>query len=221
MNNKIRSDQVKAVDGFLIRNTLDDDFGVLHRRGDGLGHFSPKFYIPEGEIWLDHRFVAEIDFLLAAERFISPASLTYEAERALMKDKLCLETSPPNYIRREEAGDGFTLKYVDGAIVRRYLDPEFIFGGHDLVYPAYIPSGEIWLDDLADPAELPYFLVHEKVERELMMAGKPYDIAHEFAIAADKEARRGKGVGSYPGDSTYPWRYLTNREIIAKYYVAE
>ncbi|MBI3963806.1 MAG: hypothetical protein HY341_02290 [Candidatus Kerfeldbacteria bacterium] len=85
-------------------------------------------------------------------------------------------------------------------LVRQYLDPDFIFGGHALVY-SYIPSGELWLDALQDPREAPYHLLHERTEYTLMRKGVPYDSAHDLATAADKAERRKDGIGRYPGDA--------------------
>ena len=110
---------------------------------------------------------------------------------------------------------------VGGGVSRGHLDPEFIFGGHDLVYPDYIPRGEIWLDDKTDPAELPYVLLHEMVERKLMEEGKPYHVAHEYATVADKEAKRKDAIAWYPGDPDYPWRGLLNEQIIKQHYVVQ
>ncbi len=192
--------QIRYVNGFLIRNTLDDDFGIIHEPTQDISHFATKFYIPEGEVWIDHCFKDEEKFLLDLESY-----------------KVSGEPAP-NYVIKSEMIDGLNVKDVDGALVRQYLDPEFIFGGHDLVYPSYIPAGEIWLDNKMDPSEREFILLHEQVERELMSKGKSYDVAHEFATVSDKELRRARGVGCYPGDANYPWRDLSNEEIIKKYY---
>ena len=134
--------------------------------------------------------------------------------------KFCSSGPAPDFVRREEALDDVTVKYVDGSIVRRYLDPEFIFGGHDYVY-SYIPKNEIWLDALMDEKEIPYILLHEQVERALMATeGKNYDIAHERATAADKEQRIKDGCGAYPGGANYPWGSWSNEEIIKQYVIS-
>ncbi len=193
--------EVKYVNGFLIRNTLDDDFGIIHQPTKEISHFATKFYIPPDEVWLDYCFKNEEKFLLELDNFI------------LLKEPI------PNYIIKSEIIDSLKVQDVDGALVRQYLDPEFIFGGHDLVYSDYIPASEIWLDAKMDPAEREFILLHEQVERVLMSQGKSYDVAHEFATVSDKELRRARGVGFYPGDVNYPWRDLGNEEIIKKYYV--
>ena len=212
---------IRLVDGFKIRNTLDDDFGIFHRFSKKLSWFAPKFYIPEGESWLDYRYEAEQDFLTAVEDFVPPPDLSYAEERKLILEKLGAPGDLPDFKVAAQEIDGLKVFAVDGAVVRRYLDPGFILGGHDLVYD-YVPKGEIWLDKHMDPAERKYILHHEVVEQKLMSEGKSYDVAHDFATASDKELRRQDGT-SYPGDDDPPfaWRHLSDEEIIAKYYVTK
>jgi hypothetical protein len=202
------------VDGFKIRNTLDDDFGIIDRNWGRIGIFAPKFYVPENQIWIDHKFKNETDFLLKTD--IPPEQYTTRED---MK-KFCLPGPVPDFVRKQEILNNVTVKYVDGSIVRQYMDPEFILGGHDLVY-SYIPKNEIWLDALMDARETPYILLHEQVERDLMAGdGKNYDIAHERATAADKERRIADGCGMYPGSANYQWRDWSNEEIIKQYVIA-
>ncbi|MEK7621602.1 MAG: hypothetical protein AAB415_00285 [Patescibacteria group bacterium] len=218
-----RNCRLVYVNGLAIRNTLDDDFGIIHRRSVELSHFAPKFYIPENEIWIDAPYRDETELLLKIEFFADDHQLdeaiSYQAERQLMREKLCLVDPLPELVKRSERLGDLKIVYVDGRLVREYLDPEFILGGHDLVYD-YIPAKEIWLDAKMDPAESPYLLEHERVERELMVGGKSYDSAHDFAIAADKELRRRDGIGHYPSESGYPFRGWSNEKIITtQYYV--
>jgi hypothetical protein len=70
-----------------------------------------------------------------------------------------------------------------------------------------------------DPAEVQYMQLHEEYERNLMQGGKSYDVAHDFAIVADKELRRDNGDGAYPGDANYPWWGLSNEELAKEYYI--
>jgi len=210
--------KIVYVDGFAIRNTLDDDFGICHAGMQSIAEPAAKFYIPATEIWVDYRYRDETNFLIAVDTFVEPtAAETYDARRARAKEKFCDLGGVTDYILRTESKGELVIRYVDGAKVRRGFDPEFILGGHDFVYD-YIPAPEIWLDDKMDPAELSFILLHEEVERRLMSEGKPYHIAHEYATARDKELRRARGVGSYPGDPAYPSRALSNQEIIKKYY---
>lgn len=209
------------VDGFKIRNFIDDDFGVIHGHSEDICEFFPKFYIPEGEIWLDWRYLDECDFLYKEMVFVptTPAPSSGEM-RAAIKKELCLPGPVPEIAVKKEKEGSLTIVTVDGKNVRAYLDPEFILGGHEFVYD-YIPKGEIWIDAKTDPAEIPYILLHETVERELMIKGKSYDMAHEYATIADKEERRAKAGAKYPGDIDYPWYGKENGEIISNITVSD
>lgn len=214
------------VDGFSIRNTLDDDFGIAHRSSVGVGWFSPKFYIPSGEWWIDGRYQDEANFLISVEELSERQAKKrvgmgafIDQERSYLKP-LCASGTPPEFVVRREEREGLRLVFVEGTVVRHYLDPEFVLGGHDRVY-SYIPAGEVWLDVRMDPREVPYIILHETVERDLMGQNKNYDVAHEYATTADKEARRLDGVGRYPGDADYPWRGLSNEDIFKHYVIQQ
>ncbi len=225
--------KIVYVDGFKIRNTLDGDFGVLHKNSDHIGSFSPKFYIPKDEIWADFSFKQEIDlFLKIDDYYDDPKNFQIISDYKKNKFKfidekrgyiksLCEKGAIPNFeIKRESLEDGLSIVYVDGSVVRKYIDPEFIFGGHSFVY-SYVPEKEIWVDNLMNPLELPYIILHEKIERKLMeKEGKNYDIAHYFATAYDREAREKDGYGAYSGNENYKWADLSNEEIIKKYVIS-
>lgn len=215
--------KIVYVDGFKIRNTLDDDFADFHFN-IGFSRYVSKYYIPKNEIWIDHIFKIseEVDFLFKIyeenERYFknNPTGLGY---KDFLRKTLCSPGPAPSFKIKKEIVDGFDIVYVNGKTVRQYLDTQFVFGGHSLVYD-YIPKNEIWLDTVTDSREIPYFLVHEKHERDLMEKGKSYDTAHRFASAADMEQRIKDGYGAYPGDVNYPWVGLSNEEIIKKYVVS-
>lgn len=78
---------------------------------------------------------------------------------------------------------------VDGKMVRETLDLEFIGGGHDQVYPHFVPANEIWLDSSTSPDELIYVVLHEVYERWLMRNDLDYNTAHEFANKLEKLMR--------------------------------
>lgn len=220
---KLLSDyRLVYVDGFKIRNFLDDDFAVIHTHSTSAADFSPKFYIPPGEVWLDGRYRDEKDFLcLAAHYYDHPSQrFALDGERRMwLRKHLCAAGSIPDFRTKEEKENGVTVVYVDGRMVREYIDPEFVLGGHGFAYD-YIPKGEIWLDVKMDPAEVPYILLHERVERDLVKGGKSYDVAHEHATAADKEKRRLEAGASYPGDNAYPWYGRCNAEVVKNFIVS-
>ena len=210
------------VDGFKIRNTLDDDFGLLHFSGRKISDYYSKWYIPEGEVWIDGIAKAETDFLLKIEqetdKYLAANSQKESSDyRSYMKG-FYRKGPIPNFIKDKKTENGLTICYVDGPIVRQYLDPYFIFGGHDLVYD-YVPFKEIWLDALTDPQEIKYILLHERVERDLMEKGKDYDNAHRFATAADMEERVKDGLASYPEDENYKCSGFSNGELIKNYVI--
>ena len=51
-----------------------------------------------------------------------------------------------------------------------------------------------------------------------MAQGKSYDMAHDFAVASEKELRRNNGVGAYPGEEAHPWKGKTNEELAQEFY---
>jgi|GEM_PF-840501 len=218
---KIDPSSVRLVDGFKIRCTMDSDFAIFHCHSTSASLFCPKYYIPQGEWWLDERFRAEKGFLIKAENleFSRPASIRREPTRRLYVKQHMIERGKiPPFVLRKERRRGVHVMIVDGSIVRRHIDPEFVFGGHDFVY-SYIPKGQIWLEDCMNPKEIPFVFEHEFLERRLMSKGKDYDNAHEYATIADREARRRFGIGCFPGDAKYLWARMPNKDIAKKFYV--
>jgi len=207
--------KTRFVDAFAIRQFLDPDFGVLQTRLPNMLAFSAKWYIPQGEWWCDWRFADEVAFLLAVDRArlklektASPSRSRKEMIRRFTASGQC-----PDFVVKSSRHGKTKVAYVNGAIVRRYIDPQFIIGGHDIVYP-YIPHNEIWIDNKIDPRDIPHVLVHESLERELMRKGKSYDVAHDWATAAEKESRRRAG-GTYPGDEDFPDAYRNLKKFIS------
>lgn len=214
---------IKLVDGFLIRNTLYPDFGSVHYRGDLVTNCYRLWFIPENEIWVDHIYKksGELEWLVETDMKIAQYAESTNPEGYREFAKTLIQKGPiPDFYKKREDKDGLTIAYVDGSIIRKYFDPEFVAGGHEFVYD-YIPQNEIWIDAWLDEKEYPYVLLHEEVERELMKEGKIYDIAHEFALVAEKEARVLNGVGKYPSYENYDWRGKSNKEIFEKYYVRD
>jgi|SRR3989344_3140217 len=210
---------IRFVDGFKIRNMLDDDFGIIHGFSDTISHYVPKFYIPKDEVWIDHTHKDEPNFLLKVENLSIPSMLTIYSEiRSYIKKELCLPPPVPDFVQARKQKEDMVIVTIEGDIVRKYLDPEFILGGHALVYD-YIPPGEIWLEHKINPEEISYILLHEEVELAHMKEGKKYEIAHEYATVADKEQRRLAYGASYPGDDAYLWRGLHTDDILKQLYV--
>ena len=78
---------------------------------------------------------------------------------------------------------------VDGAVVRREVYPDFGFSGHGLRY-CFIPSNEIWIDDMVDCAEMDYQLTHQLHERAAMAHGADYETAYGRGSQAQVALRR-------------------------------
>lgn len=216
---RIDPSSVKLVDGFKIRQTLDPDFSTMHCHSTAINkYYIPKYYIPEGEWWLDARLKDEKEFFVRAESIDRPRNVkTGTPFKVYLKNQLLKKGKIPNYIVRQEWHFGYRLMMVDGSVIRQYVDPEFTQGGHDLVY-FYIPRNQIWIEKALDSEEVLFTLHHERIERKLMLKGKNYDTAHEYATAAEKDVRRAAG-GFYPTDDRNPWSKLTDDQIRKKYYV--
>lgn len=184
--------KLKLVDGYKIRNTLDTNFA-------GYSTADYAAYVPAGEIWLEDYLQPErAHFLNLATRetrwFKQGKSfeqlwgeLTQEAQKQLPRPEFALKSQQKN---------GLKIIYVNGALVRKFFDPYFLLGGHDLVYP-YIPANEIWLDALNYEKDQPFTLIHELHERRLMAKKMDYESAHDFALAQERYWRRKKGVARF------------------------
>ncbi len=182
--------KIVYVDGFHIRTVFGDmDFNIFHAFGIS---FHVPWYILPNEILIEKRVKDELSFLLQTEKLErkldSKYPNNYKMVRALVKKQLCKKTEK-SYIRKTYRHKELIVREVDGGIVRRSLDPDFVSGGHYLVYPDYIPKGEIWLDGKFDPRELPYILTHESTECRLMRQGASYIHAHDKALHTEKLAR--------------------------------
>ncbi|MDO8435516.1 MAG: hypothetical protein Q7S89_02430, partial [bacterium] len=97
---------------------------------------------------------------------------------------------------KSEKRAGITMKYVDGSLVRKHLDPFFFHGGHHYVYD-YIPKNEVWLDDQNYSHDQIFTIAHELKERTLMAKGMDYPSAHDFALAEERFLRRKQGVAHF------------------------
>ena len=196
--------KLRYVNGYKIRQTLDPEFSIIHYHNPDFTYYDFKWYIPEDEIWFDSKFKGE-------EKFLQKILLADLRDREEAR-KFCKKGKAPDFVVKEETKDGLKIQYVDGKIVREYIDPEFVFGGHDLVY-SYVPKETIWIDDIMDPKDIPHTLIHEIYERNLINKGKSYDVAHDYATAKEKESRREAG-GVYTGDVNHVEEFS-----LKKYYV--
>jgi len=85
---------------------------------------------------------------------------------------------------------GLAIYLVSGEAVRNQIDIDFTQGGNEAIYPTYVPRGEIWVDDAMGGLDRTATVVHEMVERDLMLRyGWSYDDAHEVASAHERVLR--------------------------------
>jgi len=189
---------IKIVNGFVIRNTIDVDFS-------GIGGRQLYAYIPTEELWIDQVISDETEFLTKLHELELKCLLqgmNYAQTRKKVCEQLITKTNQtPQQIYHQQAViysfpiETGRVDVVDGKIIRKYLDPKFIQGGNDFVY-SYIPSGRICVEKSFDK-EFQYIALHEWRERTLMMTGMSYDDAHDYACAAEKAERRRQGIAKY------------------------
>jgi hypothetical protein len=87
--------------------------------------------------------------------------------------------------------DRFKIWIVDGAVIRKNIFNEFIYGGNDRRY-TFVPEGEIWIDNSVSSEEYNTTLAHEINERNLMLYNsKSYFDAHDSSLAVELIMRRG------------------------------
>lgn len=186
--------KLKYVDGFRIRNTLDTDFGVV-------GSNALYYYIPKNEIWLDKLYKQEKEHFLKIHLFELKLlkRMSYEKARKIVEKKFIAKGEVPEFVVRRKKYGGFIVKYVDGRIIRKHIDPKFILGCH-WVLSKNIGKNEIWIDTRQDKRECKYTLIHEHTEALLMKKGMSYNDAHDYSIAAERVARRKDGYARYPKD---------------------
>lgn len=199
--------KIRYVDGFFIRNHLDLEFGIVEEYApSGLA----KKYIPKNEIWIDKHYKKETPEFLKFNALYHDKrydKMSYHQWRKLAKEKFMEPGPVPPLVMGFEKKGSLTIEYVNGIIIRKYIDPDFIFGGHKLVYD-YIPHNKIWIDAQQDEREIPYTLLHEIKELELMKKEMNYDAAHDIAAAFEKAERRKDGVASYPGDENFHKKFI-------------
>lgn len=117
---------------------------------------------------------------------VSPTDFEHVKEISELPDSITLKN-----IYRTQVGirKGISIWVVDGATVRRDIYPDFGLSGNDLAYH-FIPPKEIWIDGQISCEELGFSIAGELRERELMVAGTPYDDAYEQSLINVKELRK-------------------------------
>lgn len=185
---------IEYVPGYWIRH-INPNFDIAEEHSPTPKPGMP--YVPEDEIWIDERFEGERDFLLKMLWHERRSPVTGEAamrkwlnEQIAEKNGQFPTKADLKAITRKKVRDGkLLIRYVRGEKVRRWWDAWFVFGGHDLVYPHYIPKNEVWIDIRQDPREVRFTLHHELFERKKMKRGMSYAKAHRLATASEQKLR--------------------------------
>lgn len=85
---------------------------------------------------------------------------------------------------------GCEVWIVNGELIRDTIDADFTMGGTDGRY-SYIPTLEVWLDQNLSLHDRRATLLHEAVERDLMVGrGWTYNRAHDRATDLEREFRK-------------------------------
>ncbi len=183
--------------GYELRHA-QPDLDVFFWNGDGsdLG-----LSVRRNTLWLDVAYRAEEKFFVRVYEIQTMSKWTtkgdnkrcppYQLQRRELKQKLCLPGPVPDYVvsKVHDLERQLDVWYVRGDIIRQYLDPHFVFGGHDLIYGDYIPKRTIWIDVCQDEREVPFSLHHEIFERALMEKGWTYNKAHAAATRSELALR--------------------------------
>ena len=191
--------KIKYVDGLEVRNTIDVNFGVI-----GSNEVYPA--IPKGEIWFDEHYSdeKELFFEIYLYQIKLMKTMIYEEARKIIEKEFTQKIDKiPDFVVKSKKFRGFTVMYVDGRIIRKYIDPKFILGMHGVGVRDYsdsvIKDNEIWVDIRQKKPDQKYSLIHEYEEAKLMRKWDKYDTtsynnAHDFALAYEKMARRKDGA---------------------------
>lgn len=190
------------VDGSYIRKNINENFVEYDHRFNH--HFIPKNELwideetnpEERKFFIDHMF-AEIDFIKSGKDIkgaVMEADALEKRERETELKESHLYKFKNNHkelldkIRKklltEYSNDKVRIWLVDGKMVRDFFFVEYAEGGHDKVYD-FIPENEIWIDEILYLEEIKFIIFHELRERNLMLMGKNYLVAHKRATLAE------------------------------------
>jgi hypothetical protein len=198
--------EVWLVDGGWVRKNKEIEFTNYGHGRDPM--FRGK--IPMNEFWIESgcnpdEYPFFIDRMLAEGYYLSRLMPHLKAERESMKvekrsrekargDRGKYKDTEVNVHLNELVFPNLknkTIKIwvVDGKKVRDSMDNFFCHGGHDLVYPDYVPSNEIWVDGTAPRNEHDFLLIHEINERNRMEGGMTYEKAHPISSKIEYQCR--------------------------------
>ena len=197
--------KVMIVDGDWIRTNIDEEWTNFGQ------HFKFK-YIPENEFWISNEtsrdeydfyithLTREYSLMAKGEPYdiaITKADVIERKKRNTIHDMdkvLDPKTKRVDYSKFHKEliktlDDGVKCWKVDGKLVRSILNIDFVSGGHSYVY-FFVPKNEVWIDDKIDEADVPFVLLHELHERNLMKDGMAYSKAHADSSKIEAHARK-------------------------------
>ena len=203
---------VWIVDGYYIRQNIDINF-------NNFGQHYRFNYIPKDEFWLDRQEKPGeeqyfIEHLLAEYKLMSEGvdynDALDEGDRAEQEmrnenDRIKelrerLKTDRPAVLKdvrlkllKEYTNEVIKTCIVDSFLVRSLFYIDWVAGGHDKVYPAFVPPNEVWLDNDISEEEMKFVLLHELHERYFMSQGPEYDKAHASALLVEAHCHKNPG----------------------------
>lgn len=192
---------VWIVDGYYVRQYIDINFNNFGQ------HYRFNF-IPDNEFWLDRQAIEGeekyfIAHLLVEHKLMAEGKSYNEAieegDRAetemrnkdenirklkeiLKADKEAVLKEVRKEFLKEYSNEAVKIYIVNSFLVRGLFNVDWVAGGHDKVYPLFVPDHELWLDDDIVEEEKKFVLLHELHERYWMSQGWKYNPAHESAL---------------------------------------
>ena len=85
-----------------------------------------------------------------------------------------------------------TVRLVNGALVRKLIFCDFALGGNWHRYPAFVPNGEWWVEQMPEIKDMLHNLGHEIRETRKMDFKKAYNPAHTHAAKREELDRGGE-----------------------------
>jgi len=194
------------VDGSAVRRDLDENFTEYE-------HHARYKFIPANEIWIEKEtnedewkyFLENIDL----ERKYMAEGLTLgeavekadKIEQRERRQSARIQKILDSHHQRKDAlikihkqklekysNDKVSVWLIDGEIVRALYMVEYSDGGHDLVYD-FVPKNEVWIEEVLNPSDRKFIILHELHERFLMSQGKDYAHAHKGATIVEDHYR--------------------------------
>ncbi len=201
---------VWMVDGYYVRQNIDINFNNFGQ------HYRFNF-IPKNEFWIDkqanpgkeegyfvehllieHKLMSEgVDYNNALEQGNHVEQEMRERDKEVwrLKEELNRDKESVLKIVRKKILKQYSNKkiktyVIDSFLVRSLFYLDWVAGGHDEVYPAFVPKNEIWIDNDITARERKYVLLHELHERYWMTQGWTYDKAHESALEIEAHCHK-------------------------------